>query len=224
MNTIENQGKPASPPGILRTLASNTSLEILALLQGNSCSLSGLARRLNTTKSVAHRYIHRLSECGFLVQGGPQPTENLHAYFLAHPWTADATGLYAKFNSEDGLLATGVAYCSGAAYANSINLARIPPLAKAQSYRLRATAENILPFFHSETHMATFANGFGIMAGADSRRHKVEQIVSAFGGKSARLEVRFADRSPIILERDFSKPAAHAPVRVPDISCLSTSR
>ncbi len=212
--TIGTQGKPQEPlwQAVLSTLASSTSLDILVLLQENSYPISELAGALKLQKGVTHKYVHRLLERGFIVQGGQRPQTNYHAYYLAKPLVAKVTGLYAEFDFETGLLATGVAYQDGAAHAAATNVVLLPPLTKAQACRLRVTAKNALRFFHSVTHMTAFASGVGMMIGADRKRHKIEKISSTFSSKSARMHVSFTDREPIILERDFSKPAAYAPV------------
>ncbi len=112
-----------------------------------------------------------------------------------------------QFSPESGQIKFGVVYYDDTTHdSTSDYLSTLPDLSDSRMRHFRATARNILNFFHSPRHLAMLARNATVKINSDSTAYAVESVTSEFVKNFARLEIAFVERIPIIVERNFSKP------------------
>ena len=206
MNTNIFSGTPRrlSPIalGILITLGMDIPLEILALVQEESLTLSELARTIKTSKSVIHKYVVRLMSASFLSDGDGRPLpQQFFRHHLTKPLIAEVTGMGFTYAPADGLNFY-VDYHSGERITRTI----FPHVRKLDERlgQLRLSSENVISVFHNLRYLGSFRRAGTIRVGEE--RFSLETMTSTFKTNTARLEVRLAGREePIVAVRNFSK-------------------
>ena len=205
--------------GVLSTLGRAIPLEILALTQEESLTLSELARAIKTSKAVVHKYITMLMFAGFLSNGDGRPLpQQFFRHHLTKPLIAEVTGMGFTYAPADGLIFY-VDYHDGERTTGII----FPRVEKSDTQLrvLNVSSENVVRVFHDLLYIGSFGQGYPIKIGEE--KFSLEAVTSTFKTDATRLEVRLAGRGePIVAIHEFSN--YRVPSNAPGTFYLSKSK
>jgi len=127
------------PQMILEVMHRNVPLGMLVLLQHKSHTISDLSRILNIPRSMAHKYLHRLIEGGFVAYGGcrPIPPQVFLRHHKTEPLIAEVIGMQTRNVSEG--LELSLVYHDGSIHTMHTTIAQAAPMSFVLSDVLQTT-------------------------------------------------------------------------------------